>query len=163
MSAKSNQTGSKSGGVRKLFRCHEYVRRTRPADHRLERPDTRNITGHPKCRGLSHTRTRNLMLTRGLTRRMCAPTYLTGKNARRNAGAWRLDGLSRAEHLAHASRLPPLLTVEPMACDRRAPVHFFSYSLDLAEWRMLRRDPPGGKGQRVHFFEVVSTGNVLRR
>ena len=53
MSARSNQTGSKSGGVRKLFRCHEYVRRTRPADHRLERPDTRNITGHPKCRGLS--------------------------------------------------------------------------------------------------------------
>ena len=54
MSARSNHTGSKSGGVRTRFRCQEYVRRTRPADNHLERRETRNATGHPKCRGSAH-------------------------------------------------------------------------------------------------------------
>ena len=53
MSARSNHTGPKSGEVRKLIRSHEYVRRTRPADHRLERPDTRKCHRSPEMSGLS--------------------------------------------------------------------------------------------------------------
>ena len=46
-----------------------------------------------------------------------ADVHHCGTYARRHAGAWRLDALSRAEDLAEISRLASLLTIEPMACD----------------------------------------------